>query len=82
MRVWVVTINCHYDADMVGGVYSNKALAGHAVMEMINYRYCALEMYYEYVTDMWDDGITFTIETVNQENQTTWYKIEPVTLNA
>lgn len=79
MRLWVVTINCHYDSDMVGGVYSNKALAGHAVMEMINYKYWA---FYEYVTDMWDDGITFTIETINQYDQTTWYKIEPVTLNA
>lgn len=89
MKVWVVTID---DSNMISGIYSNKALAGRAAMEIINYKYwyndaiednnrITLEMYYEYVTDMWDDGITFTIETISPDNETIRYTIEPVTLN-
>lgn len=91
MKVWVVTVDCDYEAKIVGGVFSNKALAGRAVMKTIDYKYwydviednnkMTLEMYYEYVTDMWDDGITFTIETINRYDQRTLYNIERVTLD-
>ena len=82
MKLWVVTIDYNYDTHMVGGVYSNKALAGRAVMKMIYDNTITLEAYHECVTDMWDDGVAFIIETMTQNYETTWYNIEPVTLNA
>lgn len=91
MKIYIVTIDSDDEVTMNFGVYSNKALAGNAIMEAINYKYwydvinrdhtISSEMYYEYVTDMWDDGISFIIKTINRYGKTTWYSIESATLN-